>query len=235
MPFTTIAFDADDTLWQNEALYQHAQQRFRQSLLPWQSSATIDAVLYEIEIRNLPIYGYGIKAFALSMIEAALQLTDGNVSEEVLSSILSETRAMLEAEVHLHPHVPETLSALSATHPLMLITMGDLLDQTAKIQRSGLGNFFTYIEIVNEKTTDVYLEILNRYKIEPARFLMIGNSLRSDIDPVLSIGGQAVHIPTESAWAHDHVSDFDSSQRGYYQLDSLIELVDLIHRIEPQQ
>lgn len=232
MHFTTIAFDADDTLWENEPLYQHAQEMFRQLLSPWQTVETINDRLFATEMHNLQLYGYGIKAFALSMVETAIQLSEGEISSEGIQAILDLTREMLTAEVQLHPHVEETLRTLSASYPLMLITMGDLLDQTAKIERSGLSAYFTTIEILNQKTDTAYEELLNRHRLDPKAFLMVGNSLRSDVVPVLALGGSVVHIPANTSWAHDHIDAFDPTQPGYYSLDDIGLLTGLVARLD---
>ncbi len=224
MKIDVIAFDADDTLWENEVLYQHAQERLRDILSPWADAEIIDKVLYDTEMRNLPLYGYGIKAFSLSMIETAVHISEGEISGEDVSRILDIAQSMLQAEVELRPYVRETLEALSGKYPLMVITKGDLLDQTSKIKRSGLEDFFSITEIINDKTPEAYQAILQRHGIEPERFLMVGNSLRSDVLPVLELGGKAVYIPAETTWSHEVVSEFDDQSDGFFELDHLGEL-----------
>lgn len=229
MTLDLIAFDADDTLWHGEVHYREAQAELRSILAPWCSPAETDRMMDEIDMQNLPLYGYGIKAFTLSMLEAAVALSKGEIQGEQVGQILALGRQMLEAEVRLQPHVHETLRALAQTHRLIVITKGDLLDQNDKVKRSGLTPYFSAVEVVSEKTPPVYQAILDRYQVAPAQFLMIGNSLPSDIIPVLAIGGAAVHIPADTTWAHETVADFDSDQRGFYELADLSQLPNFIH------
>ncbi len=228
MEITTIAFDADDTLWENEHLYLEAQQGFQRIMAPWGNQERNHDILYEIEMRNLPIYGYGIKAFCLSLIEAAIKISKGDISAAQIEGILAIGRDMLQAEVKLLSHVPEVLQELNKHYRLMVITKGDLLDQTAKVTRSGLTEYFTDVEVLNHKTQEEYAAILARYSIPPGQFLMVGNSLRSDILPVLELGGIAVHVPTDVTWAHEHIEDFDRTQPRFFELAHLGQLPDLI-------
>ncbi len=228
----TIAFDADDTLWQNETLYQEAQSQLSQILSKWEASEQVMRVLTETEIRNLPIYGYGIKAFTLSMIETSLQVSDGNLSIKAVRKILALGRSMLKAEVTLLPQVEATLQTLSKNHRLMIITKGDLLDQTSKVSRSGLEKYFSLVEVLNQKTPESYREILDKYHLDIETFLMVGNALRSDIAPVLALGGKAVHIPAESTWELEHLPGFDPGQDGFFQIQNISELPQLIEDIE---
>jgi putative hydrolase of the HAD superfamily len=231
MQIDMIGFDADDTLWENEILYQEAQAGLKEILCPWGTAEAIDEALFKMEMRNLPLYGYGIKAFALSMIETAIQISGGAVTGDQILEILAKVRAMLEADVRLRPYVRETLSALSEDYPLMLITKGDLLDQTAKVERSGLERFFRIVEIVNEKTPQTYAQILKRYDLSPETFLMVGNSIKSDVLPILELGGTAVHIPAETTWAHEIVPGVDGEAHGYHELEHLGELSELIRTL----
>ena len=230
MKIDLIAFDADDTLWENEALYQKAQAKLRTILSPWRPPQVIDKVLYETEMSNMPIYGYGIKAFSLSMIETALKVSNGGISGNDITAIIAITHSMLEAEIQLHPHVEATLASLSLDYPLMIITKGDLLDQTQKINRSGLAKFFRMTEIINDKTPEAYQAILEKHNLVPEHFLMIGNSLRSDILPVLALGGSAVHIPANTTWAHETVNEFDPRIDRFYELEHMGQLLDLISK-----
>ncbi len=202
-----IAFDADDTLWHNETLYREAQERFKLLLSHYHSPEWINQRLYATEMRNLEHFGYGIKSFTLSMIETAIELTDGQVTGGEVQSILDTAKGMLQAEVELLDHVEETLERLKQSHDLIMITKGDLLDQEAKLARSGLAGYFQHIEVVNQKTAEKYLALLKRSQVEPERFLMVGNSLRSDILPVLELGGYAVYIPYPLIWEHEHLAD----------------------------
>ena len=231
MKINLIGFDADDTLWHTEVHYIHAQQSLERLLNPWGSPEEINEILYKIEIDNLPRYGYGIKAFVLSMIEAAIHFSGGEIHGDQIEQILALGRKMLDAEVVLRPHVPETLEFLSSSYRMMILTKGDLLDQTGKVKRSGIAPYFSMVEVVNDKTPQTYTKILDKYHINPQNFLMVGNTIRSDIHPVLALGGNAVHIPAASTWEHEILPDFDTSQNGYYTLDHIGQLVDLIARI----
>jgi putative hydrolase of the HAD superfamily len=228
----TIAFDADDTLWQNETLYQDALAHLSQILSPWIPAEHVKRLLTETEMRNLPVYGYGIKAFTLSMIETALQVSQGKIGSGRVQQILALGRSMLAADVKLHPHVEETLQTLSRNHRLMVITKGDLLDQTNKLTRSGLEHFFSLVEVLNQKTPETYREILERHNLNIKTFLMVGNSLRSDIAPVLALGGKAVHIPTDSTWELELLADFDPHQGGFYKIEQIIALPALVENLK---
>jgi len=229
--FDIIAFDADDTLWHSEDLYANAQTRLRQLLSGYGDADEIDQKLYETEMRNLPSYGYGIKGFALSMIEAAIELSEGQVAISEILQIIHIARGMLGADVRLLEHVEPTLAALSPSYALMLITKGDLRDQERKLARSGIAHYFRYIEIVSDKTRETYQAIVDKYRIEPSRFLMVGNSLRSDILPVLALGGRAVHIPYHITWVHEVATHGEEQLEGYWQLEHLGLLPDLIERV----
>ncbi|KAB8146075.1 HAD hydrolase-like protein [Chloroflexia bacterium SDU3-3] len=198
-----IAFDADDTLWHNERLYTAAQSTLKQLLAHYHPPEWVEQRLYATEMRNLAHFGYGIKSFALSMIETAVELTEGRISGGDIQQIIDTAKGMLAAEVVLLDHVQDALEAIAPQHTLMVITKGDLYDQEQKIARSGLGRFFAHIEIVSEKRPETYAAILRRYDIAPERFLMVGNALRSDILPVLAVGGHAAYVPYAQTWAHE--------------------------------
>lgn len=219
--FDVIAFDGDDTLWHNETLYAAAQAEFRRLLAEHHPAEIVDQRLYETEMRNLEFYGYGIKSFTLSMIETATELTDGQMTAEDVRRILGIGRKMLTADVRLLEHAQATVTQLAGSHPLMLVTKGDLRDQKRKLANSGLAPYFRHIEIVTSKTRTDYEEILDKYEINPARFLMVGDSLRSDIAPVLELGGHVVHIPYQLAWAHEVVADVERTRPGYHRLEHI--------------
>lgn len=204
--FDLIAFDADDTLWHNETLFTLTQQTYRDVLTPHLQRPWNDEVLYQTELRNLEHFGYGVKGFTLSMIETAIELTDGQVPARVIQQIIDLGKAMLAAPVELLDGVAEVVSSLAGDYPLLLLTKGDLFDQEAKIARSGLADHFRHIEIVSDKTPASYRALLEKYGVPPARFLMVGNSLRSDIVPVVAIGGRAVYIPYHVTWVHEQVA-----------------------------
>lgn len=231
MKVTMIAFDADDTLWYAEKYYQNAQEELKNILSPWQNGETVDEIIYEAELRNLPQFGCGVKAFLLTMIDVAIQASDGDIRGEEIEKIIALGRSMLEEEVMLRPHVAETLETLPKTYQLMVITKGDLLDQTAKIARSGLASYFSQVEVVSEKTLKTYRDILDKYSLDPETFLMVGNSLRSDILPILKLGGRAVYIPSDITWAHELVPDFDRSHERFFELDHIGQIPNLIAEI----
>ncbi len=230
--FDVIAFDADDTLWHSEILYAAAQEEYRRLLAPYAEAETIDRVLHQTEMRNLSIYGYGIKGFALSMIEAALELSRHQITGGEVQQVLDLAKQMLSTDVELLEGVAEVVAQLARAYPLMLITKGDLVHQEAKIEGSGLKPYFRSIEIVADKTPQSYAALLARHHVEPSRFLMIGNSLRSDVLPVLAIGGQAVHVPYAITWAHEHV-DVPADQHGrYHELEHIGQLPALVKQLE---
>lgn len=200
-----IAFDADDTLWHNEGYFRETEKAFRALLASYHDESWIQDRLFETETRNLAHYGYGVKSFVLSMIETAIQLTEGRITAFEIEKILAMGREMLDHPVSLLPHVKECLEALSGKAPLWVITKGDLLDQESKLARSGLGDGFELMEVMSEKTPEGYRRLLELHGVPPASFLMVGNSVKSDILPVLALGGRAVHIPYEETWEHEKV------------------------------
>lgn len=230
--FDLIAFDADDTLWQNERLYADVQAKFTELLAHDHSPEWIKERLYQAETRNLEYFGYGLKAFALSMIETAVELTDGRISGRELQTLVDLAKGMSQGRMELLEGVSETLDLLKEQYALMLLTKGDLFEQEKKIARSGLDGCFRYIEIVSQKTESVYRSLLEKHSILPGRFLMVGNSLRSDILPVLEIGGHAVYIPHELTWQHEHADPPPASLPGFYQLEKLRSLPALLGQIE---
>jgi putative hydrolase of the HAD superfamily len=203
-----VAFDADDTLWRSEDSFAHAEQRFAELVAPYAPTGVdLDAALRAVERADLSISGYGVKAFTLSMVRAAIDVTDGKVPSSVIGELVDLGRAMLIEPVHLLPHVPEVLAAVSPHTRVVLITKGDLVHQTRKVTTSGIEHHFSDIEIVLEKDPETYTKILRRLGVEPRRFCMIGNSVRSDVLPVMAIGGHAVHVPYHITWELEHVED----------------------------
>ena len=226
----TIAFDADDTLWHNETLYTGTQEKFATLLAGYKDPADIERELYDTEMRNLRLFGYGIKGFTLSMIETAIELSDGKIRGYEIQAIVDFAKEMLQAPVQPIKDVEKVLRYLSGSFQFILITKGDLFDQETKIARSGLASYFQGIEIVSEKTAEVYIKLLATYAIKPHQFLMVGNSLRSDILPVLEIGGQAVYIPYEITWAHEVVEE-EEVQKQYHVLNQIGFLPELVRQI----
>lgn len=219
-----IAFDADDTLWENEHLYHQTKKEFARILAKYSAPDQTNIRLNETEVRNIDYYGYGIKSFALSMIETAVEVSQGQVESLLIAELIEMVKRMLTAQVEMVEGVKETLEELSTRFDLMLITKGDLYEQERKIARSGIADYFRYLEVVAEKSEASYRQILERYNLNPARFLMVGNSLRSDILPVLRIGGSAVYIPNEQTWFHEHATE---DEFGHLKFDKLERLSDL--------
>ena len=226
--FDVIAFDADDTLWHNEPHYRNAQQRVIEILARHHDAEWIRRRMDETEIRNLAHYGYGAKGFTLSLIETAIDLTEGQITGNEVGQIIALTKEMLCAPIELLDGVRETITQLAATHLLMLITKGDLFDQEGKLARSGLGDYFSRIEIVPTKTTRVYAAIAAKHAINPARFLMVGNSLKSDILPVIALGGHAVYVPYETTWEHERVPESELVGQQFHELAHITQLPALL-------
>jgi len=229
--FDVIAFDADDTLWHNETQYIHAKERFAQVLSGYRNPEMSIRQLDETEMENVQNYGYGIKSFALSMVESALDISGGQVQGGEIQAILELAREMLDEKMILFDHVEETLTSISADYDLLMITKGDTFEQERKIQRTGLAGYFQHIEIVGDKSAKVYQGILRKYRIDPACFLMVGNSLRSDVLPVVEIGGQAVYVPCKYTWVHETMVDQPIDLDAYHEIEHLGQLPDLIIKL----
>ena len=226
-----IAFDADDTLWHSENLYAAAQEQFAQLMAAYVNSDEALAALHEKEVRNLSLYGYGVKAFVLSMIEAAIDLGHEQLTSGQVAALLATGKDMLAAEVHLLDGVEEAVAALAADFPLMVITKGDLGHQASKLDRSGLARYFRYVEIVTDKTDEVYQQLFAKHGLDPARVLMVGNSLKSDIIPVLRLGGWGVFVPYRILWSHEH-ADLPSALAGRFrEIERLEALPTLVRDI----
>ena len=232
---TTIGFDADDTLWQNEQFFRLTEERFVALLGEHGEAAEISGRLLEAEKRNLGFYGFGIKGFVLSMIETAIEITRGQVSASVISEILAVGREMAAHPVETLPHVTETLAALAGRYRLVLITKGDLFDQERKLAQSGLGDWFDAVEIVSDKRGDTYRRIFARHGDGPGQAMMVGNSLKSDIVPALEAGAWAVHVPHDLTWALEHAEEPTQAERyrriaDLGALPALLEHIDSPHR-----
>jgi putative hydrolase of the HAD superfamily len=228
MPITVVGLDGDDTLWHNETRFNVTQGELRDLLRRHVPDADVDAHLAETEMTNLGIYGYGVKAFTLSMIETAIQVTRGKIPATDLEVILGWGKRMLMEPTELLDGVEGTLKLLGRRYDLLLITKGDLFDQESKLARSGLAGLFLGVEIVSEKDVESYRGILERRGIKSKEFVMVGNSLRSDVVPVLELGARAVHIPYQVTWHHEHVPDESLPRDGWYRIDSITELSRLL-------
>ncbi len=223
-----IAFDADDTLWHTERLYREARRQFDELLRPYVDPVSLEAHVHRTEMRNLPYYGFGITSFIMSLIETAVEATHGRVTGAEIGRLLAISREMVAADVELIDDVEETLATLAADYPLLIITKGDLLHQTGKVARSGLGRYFAGVEVVADKTPEVYREILARRNVAPERFVMVGNSPRSDILPVATLGGRAVYVPDAEPWAYDLVDLPDDLPGTVYRVGRVGEVVGLV-------
>ena len=221
-----IGFDADDTLWVNETFFREAEQQFANLLSPFETINKIDQELFKKEMDNLTLYGYGIKGFMLSMIESAIEISNGNISNQSIKQILSIGKDMLNKPVELLDGIEKVIQHLSTKYRLILCTKGDLLDQERKLKKSNLTQYFHHVEVMSEKKKEDYTKVLSHLDIAPREFLMVGNSLKSDILPLIDIGSQAIHIPFHTTWQHEKVDSnkLDSSQ--YLTLDSAQKLLD---------
>jgi len=220
---TTIGFDADDTLWQNEQFYRLTETHFTELLSDYAEGTVVSDRLLAAEKRNLQHYGFGIKGFTLSMIETAIEITEGNVPASVIAQILDTGRDLLSHPVETLPEVRETLAALSDHYLLVLITKGDLFDQERKLAQSGLGDFFHAVEIVSDKTAVTYRRIFSKIGGGPERAMMVGNSLKSDIVPAIAAGSYGVFVPHELTWVLEHVEEPTEAPR-FRKIERLGEL-----------
>jgi putative hydrolase of the HAD superfamily len=228
MAVRVVGFDGDDTLWHSETRFHVTQGEFRELLRRHVPNGDADRRLAEIEMKNLSIYGYGVKSFTLSMLETAIELTEGRIPASDLEVILGWGKRMLLEPTELLDHVEQTLKQIAGRYDLLLITKGDIFDQESKLSRSGLGDLFVGVEIVSEKSVDSYEAIFRRRGINPAEFVMVGNSLRSDVVPVVGLGGYAVHIPYSVTWHHEHVPEDELPKEGWRRIAAIGELPALL-------
>jgi len=230
MRITTVGLDADDTLWHNETIFRLTHDRFCDLLSDVADKDVLEQRLAEAEKRNLRHYGFGIKGFTLSMIETAIEITEGQVPSNVIAQILDIGRDLLAHPVETLPHVRQTLEALSGKYLLVLITKGDLFDQERKLAQSGLGDLFDAIEIVSDKNASTYRRIFSKVGDGPERAMMIGNSLKSDIVPALAAGSYGVFVPHELTWSFEHVEEPSQAPR-FRKIDHLGELHGIIEAL----
>jgi putative hydrolase of the HAD superfamily len=223
-----IGFDADDTLWVNEPYYREAEEQFIQLVSSYGVNGNIAGALFETEIANLRLYGYGIKAFMLSLVECAIQLTDGGVSTRDINRIIGMGKSMLERPIELLDDVKHVLRKLAPRYRLIVATKGDLLDQERKMHRSGIADYFHHIEIMSDKKNRQYQQLLKHLDIVPEEFLMIGNSLKSDIIPPLELGAWGIYVPYHTTWAHEEV-DHEPESGRFFKVEELHQVLDLIH------
>lgn len=224
-----IGFDADDTLWVNETYFRDAEIEFGKLLSEYETLNKIDQELFKKEIDNLPLYGYGIKAFVLSMVESALIQSNYNISTKSIEAILNIGKDMLNKPVELLDGVEDVLKHLSKKYRIILATKGDLLDQERKLEKSGLTKYFHHIEVLSDKQEANYSKLLNHLDIKPSEFLMIGNSLKSDVLPLVNIKAHAIHVPFHTTWAHEQVTDLETNGKAYKTINSLRDLLKLLN------
>lgn len=224
----TIAFDADDTLWVNETIFTSTREKIEHLLSTYVTERSLEERLNETEIKNLNLFGYGIKGFILSTIETCIEITNSAVSGDTIQQVIALGKEMLQHPVEILPHVIETVEQLKDQYQLMIITKGDLFDQESKIARSGIADHFDIIEVVSEKKESVYSKLFSKYNIVPEELLMVGNSLKSDILPVCQAGGHAVHIPFHTTWSHEELKVEETNGYEYGVLESMQALPDYI-------
>ncbi|CUH98916.1 HAD family hydrolase [Leisingera aquaemixtae] len=231
---TTIGFDADDTLWHNERFFRVTQERFAELLMDHTPDdigpGELERRLLDAEMRNLGRYGYGVKGFTLSMIETALDVTEEQVPGAVIKELITAGQMMLSYPIELLPHAREAVEAVAGRYKVVLITKGDLLDQERKLAQSGLGELFDGVEVVSEKTPEVYLDIFARHGDGAARAMMVGNSMRSDVVPVIEAGGWGTYVPHGLVWEVEHAEAPEHSPR-YTEITDLGRLADLVGRL----
>jgi putative hydrolase of the HAD superfamily len=222
-----VCFDADDTLWHNLIHFDAAEREFGAMFSSYMPAAEATAQIMKIEMQNIKLYGFGVKSFTLSMIETAIAITDGKVEAATISNLMAMGRDMLDHDIELLPHVEETLKTLHGDYKLLLITKGDLLHQERKVLASGLAHYFEGVEVVSDKKPATYEKICARYGGQVSRTLMAGNSIKSDVLPMIAAGGYGVYVPFEVVWAHEHEEVPEGTSR-YFAVDDLRGVVDVV-------
>ena len=227
MNLKVIAFDADDTLWVNEPYFRQTEDRFYELLSGYSSQHSLERELLRTEIENLALYGYGIKGFMLSMIETALKITDHKISAEAIGKILDLGKQMLDQPIELLDGVEDVLQKLKDKYRLVVATKGDLLDQERKLKKSGISHYFHHVEIMSDKDNANYLKLIKHLDIQPDELMMVGNSLKSDIIPVLNVGGYGVHVPYHITWAHEQIED-DINNEKFRSVTSIGDILEFL-------
>tara|TARA_R110002074_G_scaffold151351_1_gene305023 strand:- start:1341 stop:2039 length:699 start_codon:yes stop_codon:yes gene_type:complete len=222
-----IGFDADDTLWVNETYFRDTENKFADLLEKYETKNKIDQELFKTEIKNLDLYGYGIKGFMLSMIECALDLSNNEVSSKTIGAMLDLGKEMIAQPVELLNGVEEVLKSLKDKYRLIVLTKGDLLDQERKLEKSGLSEYFHHVEVLSDKKEKNYSDLLEHLQILPSEFLMIGNSLKSDVLPLVEIGARAIHVPFHTTWEHEEVKD-PIENNGYMTISTLTDILEYV-------
>jgi putative hydrolase of the HAD superfamily len=224
MNLKVIAFDADDTLFINEPYFEEAEKKFCVLLEDYLSHQGLSRELFTTQVNNLPLYGYGIKGYILSMIEAAIKVSNGTISVDFIKKITEYGKELIEKPIELLDGVEETLQALHGKYKLVVATKGDLKDQQRKLHKSGLGNYFHHIEVMDDKQEINYQKLVKRLDIQPSEFMMIGNSLKSDVLPVLEIGGYAIHIPFHTTWEHERI-DHKVEHKNFSAVEKITDVL----------
>lgn len=220
-----IAFDADDTLWVNETYFREAENQFANLLSKYETKNKIDQELFKTEIKNLAIYGYGVKGFVLSMVECALELSNYQINQKTIESILNIGKEMLEKPIELLDGVEEVLKKLHPKYKLIVATKGDLLDQERKLEKSNLLKYFHHIEVMSDKKEKDYQKLIQHLDINSSELLMIGNSLKSDVLPLINVSASAIHVPFHTTWAHEEVPEENQSKTTYKSLSNIKQVL----------
>lgn len=228
MSIKIIGFDADDTLWVNEPHYQNIEKQFTELLKEYASADDVSSELFKSEMKNLELYGYGAKGFVLSMTETAICVSNGKVSTGIITQILEMGKSLIDMPIELLDGVEHVLRELKNRYKLIVATKGDLLDQERKLKKSGLSTSFHHIEIMSDKREGDYKSLINSLGIEPAEFMMIGNSLKSDIIPVLNIGGHAIHVPYHTTWTHEKEGTLPGAGIQFHSASKLIDVLKIL-------
>jgi len=223
-----IGFDADDTLWVNETYYREAELEFAKIMAAYETANKVDQELFKKEMENLEMYGYGIKSFILSMVESALEMSNNSISNKAIQDILNIGKSMINKPVELLDGVEEVLKALSSKYRLIMATKGDLLDQERKLKNSGLNKYFHHIEVLSDKKEANYSQLLNHLDINPSEFLMVGNSLKSDVLPLVNIKANAIHVPYHTTWIHEQVNEKETNGKIYKTVKGLRDILNLL-------
>lgn len=222
-----IAFDADDTLWVNEPYFLETEKLFCALLEEYLPSHSISQELYKTEVENMALYGYGVKAFVLSMVETAIRISGGTLRPDVIEKIIQYGKEHLDKPIVMLDDVEQVLKALHSKFRLVVATKGDLLDQERKLKKSNLEKYFHHTEIMSDKQEKDYLKLIRHLDIAPEQFLMIGNSLKSDVLPVLAVGGHAVHVPFHTLWVHEH-TDASVTHENFRKVEKLSQILDFL-------
>ncbi len=224
MGIKVIAFDADDTLWVNEPYFQETEKKFCALLEDYLPHHTISQELFKTEMDNLALYGYGVKGFMLSMVETALRVSDNTANVDIIEKAIQYGKELLDKQIEMLGGVEYVLQALSGKYKLVVATKGDLLDQERKLKKSGIEHYFHHTEIMSDKKEKDYKKLIKHLDIQPGEFMMIGNSIKSDVLPVLEIGGHAIHVPYHTTWAHEH-SEVNVAHPNFKHVRNIIEIL----------